>query len=119
MPKRGDLEFLNDIQEAIKRVENYTKNVSYTSFAQDTKTQDAVVRNIEIMGEAVKNLSDNLKKKSEQIPWKKLAGIRERVIHSYFGVNYDIIWASAKKDLKEVSSEINILLQKLKNSNNK
>ena len=114
MSKRGDLEFLSDINEAIKRIEKYTKKVGYSSFAKNTKTQDAVVRNIEIVGEAAKSISDNTKKESQQIPWKKLAGIRDRLIHNYFGVNYDIIWAVAKKELKEISPEIDRLLQKIK-----
>jgi uncharacterized protein with HEPN domain len=119
MSKRGDIEFLSDIKEAIKRVENYTKGISYSSFKKNTKTQDAVVRNIEIIGEAVKSISENIKKESQLIPWKKLAGMRDRLIHSYFGVNYDIIWAAAKKDLKEISSEIDNLLQRLRGNKNK
>ena len=119
MSKRGDLEFLSDIKEAIKRIENYTKSISYSSFKKNTKTQDAVVRNIEIIGEAAKSISNNLKEECPQIPWKKITGIRDRLIHSYFGVNYDIVWAVAKKELKAVSSEIDNLLQKLKDSKNK
>jgi|SRR3989338_5311815 len=119
MSKRGDLEFLSDIKEAIKRVENYTKGISYNSFLKNTKTQDAVVRNIEIIGEAAKGISNNAKKECPQIPWKKLTGIRNRLIHNYFGVNYDIVWTVAKEELKAVSSEIDNLLQKLRYSKNK
>lgn len=110
MPKRGDMELLEDIKEAIKRIEFYTGKMSYEQFLQDIKTQDAVVRNIEIIGEATKNVSDKLKKNSPQIPWKKMAGVRDRLIHHYFGVNYDVVWAIAKKELPEVNKHIKKVL---------
>ena len=89
MSKRKDAELLEDIKEAIKRIEIYTQKIEYKEFLKDTKTQDAVVRNLEIIGEAVKNISKELKKKFFQIPWKELAGLRDRLIHKYFGVNYE------------------------------
>ena len=116
MSKRGDLEFLSDIKEAINRIERYTKNVSYNSFVKNTKTQDAVVRNIEILGEAAKGISSELKKESSQIPWNKITGIRDRLIHNYFGVNYDIVWAVVNKELKNLKSEIDNLMQKIQNN---
>ncbi|MEK6984136.1 MAG: DUF86 domain-containing protein [Nanoarchaeota archaeon] len=107
MSKRGDTELISDIKEAIGRIKAYLKKTSYKYFLQDIKTQDAVVRNIEIIGEAAKNISDNLKKEYGNIPWKKLAGIRDRLIHNYFGVNYDIVWIIAKEELPEILSQIN------------
>lgn len=74
MSKRIDKEFLLDIQEAIRRIELYTKGLKYEDFLQRIETQDAVLRNLEIIGEAVKNLSLNLKKKYQDIPWKDIAG---------------------------------------------
>jgi uncharacterized protein with HEPN domain len=87
MPKRGDKEFLLDIIEAIKRIELYTKELSYADFIQKMETQDAVVRNFEIIGEAVKNVSKTLKAKYKSIQWKEIAGMRDKVIHFYFGVH--------------------------------
>ena len=84
----------------------YIKKISYNEFLKNTKTQDAVVRNLEIIGEAAKNTSSKLKKDCPQIPWKKLAGIRDRLIHHYFGVNYDIVWAIVKEELPKILPEI-------------
>jgi len=81
MPKRGDKEFLLDIIEAIKRIELYTKELSYQDFLQKIETQDAVIRNFEIIGEAVKNISKNLKAKYNNLQWKEIAGMRDKVIY--------------------------------------
>lgn len=110
MSNRGDKEFLSDIEEAIKRIKTYTRNMSYQKFLKDTKTQDAVVRNLEIIGEAVKNISESLKAEYPNIPWKDMARVRDKVIHFYFGVNYDIVWSVAKEDLPQVAEQINTVL---------
>jgi len=106
MSKRKDAELLEDIKEAIKRIEIYTQKIEYKKFLKDTKTQDAVVRNLEIIGEAVKNISKELKKKFFQIPWKELAGLRDRLIHKYFGVNYEVVWTIIRDELPEISLKI-------------
>lgn len=93
MSKRGDRESLSDIKEVIKRIKTYMEKIDYTKFLQDSKTQDAVVRNLEIIGEAVKNISTEIKKKNKDIEWKKIAGMRDKIIHFYFGVNLDIVWS--------------------------
>lgn len=87
MSKRIDSEFLADIKEAVLRINAYTGNLSYEQFLQDKKTQDAVVRNLEIIGEAAKNISEELKDKLPRIPWKNLAGVKDKLIRHYFGVN--------------------------------
>jgi len=101
MSKRGVVEILSDIKEAISRISNYIKDVSYEQFLYDLKTQDAVVRNFEIIGEAVKLLPEELKKKYDAIPWIKIAGIRDRLIHQYFGVNYEILWIIIQEELTD------------------
>jgi len=83
MPKRGDKEFTQDIIEAIERINVYTAEMSYDTFLLDPKTQDAVVRNIEIIGEAAKNLSHDFRKMHREIDWKKIAGMRDKIIHFY------------------------------------
>ena len=109
MSKRGDLELLCDIKEAIERIVGYLSGIEYEQFLKDAKTQDAIVRNMEVIGEASKNISDELKKQRPQSPWKKLAGIRDRLIHHYFGVNFDIIWNIMKKELPDLIGEIDKL----------
>lgn len=113
MPKRGDKEFLLDIIEAIKRIELYTKELSYQDFLQKIETQDAVVRNFEIIGEAVKNISKNLKTKYNNLQWKEIAGMRDKVIHFYFGVNWDIVWKAAKNSLPQLKEKIEVILKKI------
>ncbi len=75
-------------------------------FFEDIKTQDAVIRNIEIIGEATKNLSDEIRNRYPEIPWKELAGMRDRLIHQYFGVNLDIVWNVTKDELPEILLKI-------------
>lgn len=112
MSERGDIEFLSDIKEAIRRIALYIEKVQYEEFLEDIKIQDAVVRNLEIIGEAVKNISSSIKERYPQIPWKELAGIRDRLIHHYFGVNYDVVWSVAKDELVGITSQIKEILDK-------
>ncbi len=81
MPERQDSLWIDDIKEAIARVEEYTVGISYAVFLEDKKTQDAVVRNIAIMGEAAKRISAEFKRKHKDIDWKAIAGTRDKVVH--------------------------------------
>lgn len=112
MSKRGNIEFLSDIKEAIGRIELYIEKMSYQEFLQDRKSQDAVVRNLEIIGEATKNIPNDFKKKYPRIQWKKLAAVRDRLIHYYFGVNYDIVWGIVKEELPTVIRQIEEILHR-------
>ena len=111
MPKRADIDCLNDIKEAIRRINIYIENLSYEQFLEDLKTEDAVARNLEVIGEAAKNISEELKRKYSQIPWKDLAGVRDRLIHHYFGVNFDIVWDIAKKELPAITLQVEEILK--------
>jgi len=111
MSERTDKDFLHDIQEAIRRIAIYTHGMTYTAFLEDIKTQDAIIRNLEIIGEATKNLSKDLRTNHPQIPWKGMAGVRDRLIHHYFGVNLDIVWEIVTTELPEVSSSLKSLLK--------
>lgn len=92
MSDRTDQAFLLDIWEAIRRIRAYVTGLDFDSFAQDVKTQDAVIRNLEVLGEATKNLSDELRATHSCVPWKSMAAARDRLIHHYFGINLDIVW---------------------------
>ncbi len=111
MSKRADTDFLNDSKEAILRINVYVENLSYEEFLNDIKTQDAVVRNLEIIGEAIKNISEELKKKYPKIPWKDLAGVRDKLIHHYFGVNLDIVWNIVKEELPGIILQLEEILK--------
>nr|WP_290665424.1 DUF86 domain-containing protein [Ardenticatena sp.] len=112
MSERTDRKFLSDIQEAIRRIEVYTAGMTYQAFLEDTKTQDAVIRNLEIIGEATKNLSKALREKHPHIPWKGMAGVRDRLIHHYFGLNLDIVWQIVTDELPGVASQLENILRK-------
>lgn len=107
MSERSDSDFLSHIKEAVKRIAAYTGTMRSADFFVDIKTQDAVVRNLEIIGEATKNLSDEIRSNHPEVPWKNLAGMRDRLIHQYFGVNLDIVWDVAKEELPQLLLHIN------------
>ena len=104
MSKRTDRDFLSDIREAIHRITTYVIGMSYETFMADTKTQDTVIRNLEIIGEATKKLSEQLRTEYADVPWKSMAGVRDRLVHHYFGVTLDIVWQIATIELPQVSS---------------
>ena len=106
MSKRTDQEFLSDIREALQRSMQYVAGMGYESFVVDTKTQDAVIRNLEILGEATKNLSEELRAKYPNVPWRSLAGARDRLIHHYFGINLDIVWQIVTLELPQVAAQL-------------
>jgi len=112
MSKRTDQNYLADIQEAMEKILTYVTDLTYDQFAQDIKTQDAVVRNLEIIGEATKNLSSRLRKAHQKIPWKEMAGMRDKMIHDYFGINYETVWTVATEELSALLPKIEGLLTK-------
>jgi uncharacterized protein with HEPN domain len=112
MSERSDMDFLGDIQEGLRRIKAYTAAMTYQAFLADIKTQDAVIRNLEIMGEATKSLSAELRAKYAGVPWRGMAGVRDRLIHHYFGVNLDIVWQIASGELPEVISQIQEVLER-------
>ncbi len=111
MSKRSEKDCLLDIQEAIKRTTSYISGLDYSSFAQDFKTQDAVIGNLEIIGEATKSLSRETRLRYSDVPWKSMAGIRDKLIRDYFGVNIDIIWQVCVDELPKVAVAIEVILQ--------
>ncbi len=110
--KRDNLLFLDDILENIKLIENSTKNLSKEDFHKNRDIQDATIRRLEVIGEAVKNLSEEFKKKYSKIEWRKIAGTRDVVIHAYFGINLEIIWKVIKEDLFKLKNEIKKIMKK-------
>jgi uncharacterized protein with HEPN domain len=106
MSDRADEEFVADIKEAIQRILLYTADVRYEGFISDIKTQDAVLRNLEILGEATKNISDEFSASHPSVPWKSMAGTRDRLIHHYFGVDLDIVWKIVTDELADVALQL-------------
>lgn len=110
MSKRTEEDYLRDILEASRRIFSYTESMNYEDFLRDIKTQDAVMRNIEIIGEATKNISAEIRIEHREIPWKSLAGMRDKLIHDYFGVNIDIVWGVLAGDLPKLVDQIGQIL---------
>ena len=106
MSKRSDTDLLDDILICMEKIDSYINGLSYEQFSNDSKTQDAIIRNIEIIGEATKHLSNAIKLRYNHIPWKEIAGTRNRLIHGYFGVNIDIIWEIATVDIPKLKDQI-------------
>lgn len=106
MSVRRDADFLLDIQEAVRRISEYIANMSYEQFRKDIRTQDAVLRNLEIIGEAAKSISAAFCKQHSEIPWRQMAALRDRLIHHYFGVNLDIVWDVVTEELPAVADHI-------------
>jgi uncharacterized protein with HEPN domain len=107
---KSDRVYLLHIRDAISRILEYTREGKEAFFARPI-VQDAVVRNVEIIGQAVKNLSDSLKASYPQVPWRRIAGMRDKMIHEYFGVNLQLVWEVVERDLPEFQRAIESMLQ--------
>jgi len=94
-----------------KKIENYTSTISYEEFLQDEKTKDAVVRNLEIIGEAANQIPKEIQIKYREIPWPQIIGLRNRLIHGYFVVDYDIVWSIVKDELPGLKVQLEKILK--------
>jgi uncharacterized protein with HEPN domain len=111
--KRDSRLYLDDILDAVEKIENYVEGLTFEQFSEDSKTVDAIVRNFEIIGEATKRIPSETKDKYPQIPWKMMAGTRDKLIHEYFGVNMQVLWKAVKEDIPPLKRSIKQLLQKI------
>ena len=98
--------FIEDILNSIKNIEDFTKGLDRKKFSEDLLRQSAVVRQLEIIGEAVKNLPISFREKYPSVSWKDIAGFRDILSHAYFGVNIDRVWKVIEKDLPKLKKEI-------------
>ena len=102
--------FLQDIKIALNKIFKYTEKLSYEEFICDDKTKDAVERNFEIIGEAVKNLPEDFRTQYPNIPFKQIAGMRDKLIHDYFGIDYELVWNTIKNKLPQFNEDIENLI---------
>lgn len=105
-PKREFTDYLQDILDAIEKVEGFTQGMDYEQFAADDKTVFAVIRALEIIGEASKKIPKSVKDKYPSVPWREIAGIRDKLIHGYFGVNIAVIWKTVEQDIPDLRPSI-------------
>ena len=106
MSKRDFRLFMKDIRDSSEKILKYANRVPVHEFLKDQMLIDAIVRNLEIIGEAVKNIPDGIKKKYPQIEWRKIAGLRDILIHEYFGVDTDVLWDIVKNKIPSLNKEI-------------
>ncbi|MEK6928438.1 MAG: DUF86 domain-containing protein [Nanoarchaeota archaeon] len=106
MTKHSDVPYIQHMLEAIEDIEESIGDLSKEEFVANKDARDANIRRLEIIGEAVKNLSKEFREKNSEIEWNKIAGTRDKVIHNYFGVNLAIVWEIIKKDLPELKKKL-------------
>ncbi|MDP2925605.1 MAG: DUF86 domain-containing protein [Nanoarchaeota archaeon] len=106
MNEKNDLAFIEHILESINAIKEFSKNISKEELISNRLKQSAIVREIEIIGEAVKNISEILKNKHPEIEWKNIVGTRDKMIHHYFGVDLNIVWDIIKINLPDLKDKI-------------
>jgi uncharacterized protein with HEPN domain len=109
--KKDDSVYLRHILDAVSRIEEYTRGIERRAFIEGHMVQDAVMRQIEIIGEATKKLSKEIRDRHAQIPWKDMAGLRDKLIHGYFGVDLDSVWDTVKKDIPQLRNSLKALIE--------
>ena len=115
MKKRETEDYLDDIWDAIVAIEEFIAGISLEDFKQDRKTIFAVTRAIEIVGEAVKNIPESLKSMYPEVPWKAIAGMRDKLIHQYFRVDVDVLWETTQQDVPQLKVLVKRVIEDLKN----
>ena len=106
-------DYVADVIDAIEKVEFFTKGMSFEVFEKDTKTTFAVIRAFEIMGEAVKKIPSQVRHKNKNVPWKEMAGMRDKLIHEYFGIKPRVVWKTIKKDLPKIKPHLQAIFDAL------
>ena len=99
---------IEDIWEAVEKIERYVSGLDHDAFVQDEKTVDSVVRNLEIIGEAANRLTQNFKTQQSEIEWPKIIGLRHRIVHDYFNVDVEIVWQIIQEDLPVFKSKLSL-----------
>lgn len=114
MSKRDFKLFLKDMLEGIQKIMKYTKGKSYEEFVNDELLVDGVIRNLEVLGEAAKNIPQSFRKNYPDVEWKKIAGLRDILIHEYFGIDYEVLWDIIQNKIPKINEDIQVILEELK-----
>lgn len=113
MKRRDYRDYLQDMIDSINDIESFIRNMGFEEFKTDRKTINAVVRSIEIIGEAAKRVPSSLRGKYKMMPWKEMIGMRDKLIHAYFGVDTEILWKTVKDDIPPLKPLIQRTLEDL------
>jgi uncharacterized protein with HEPN domain len=113
--KRDYKLFLNDIIRAMESIELFAEGMSSEELAQDDKTASAVIRKFEIIGEATKHIPESIKENHPEIPWKRMAGMRDRLIHAYFGIDYELVGDAIEIEITNLKPKLREILAELEN----
>ncbi len=103
--------YIKHILDCIQKIEKYSSKITKNEFLKKSMIQDAIIRQIEIMGEASKLISEKTKKENLEIPWKDMTGMRDKLIHGYFGVDLDAVWQTVKKDIPTLKKGIKKIIK--------
>ena len=112
MSKRDVSLLLGDMLESARKIKRYTLGCTFEDFLNDDKTADAVIRNFEIIGEAANRIDSDFRISQPQLEWTRIRGFRNRIVHEYFGIDYQIVWTIIEDDLSELIENLNEILNK-------
>jgi len=107
------LDYLEDIVEGAEKIERFTDDMAYEEFERDEKTVDAVLRNLEVIGEAAKNVPEDVRREYSEIPWAEMAGMRDKLIHGYATIELEIVWTTVQEDVPELVPALEAVMDDL------
>ena len=113
MSKRDARLLLQDMLESLEKIERYTAGLTFERFAQDDRTVDAVVRNLEVIGEAARQIPSEVRERYPEVPWRRVIGLRNVVVHEYFAVDMEIVWTVVRQSLPELKEALRRMMAEL------